>query len=101
MLARCATPARRVVTGPAPRAPRRRRVDGIRRRRQYVVTSTLSLGSAAGGVALGASVADGVASLSSSARLCARCVVLLVRVCSDCYELACKCLLVSLRAASY
>jgi len=43
----------------------------------YVVTSTLSVGSATGRVAVGASVADGVVSLSSSARLCeaVRCVV--------------------------
>ena len=43
----------------------------------YVVTSELAVGSATGRVALGASVADGVASLSSSARLCeaVRCVV--------------------------
>ena len=43
----------------------------------YVVTSTLAVGSATGRVALGASVADGVVSLSSSARLCeaVRCVV--------------------------
>ena len=36
----------------------------------YVVTSSLAVGAATGRVALGASVADGVASLSSSARLC-------------------------------
>ena len=43
----------------------------------YVVTSTLSVGSATGRVAVGASVADGAVSLSSSARLCeaVRCVV--------------------------
>ena len=43
----------------------------------YVVTSTLSVGSATGRVAVGASVAGGVVSLSSSARLCeaVRCVV--------------------------
>jgi len=43
----------------------------------YVVTSSLAVGAATGRVALGASVADGVASLSSSARLCeaVRCVV--------------------------
>lgn len=36
----------------------------------YVVTTTLSVGAATGRVAVGASVADGVISLSSSARLC-------------------------------
>ena len=43
----------------------------------YVVTSSLAVGAATGRVALGASVADGVVSLSSSARLCeaVRCVV--------------------------
>ena len=43
----------------------------------YVVTTSLSVGTATGRVALGASVADGVVSLSSSARLreAVRCVV--------------------------
>jgi hypothetical protein len=36
----------------------------------YVVTTALPVGAATGRVAVGASVADGVVSLSSSARLC-------------------------------
>ena len=78
VLARCAT-RRRVVLSPDRLLAL---LDGAASTEyggdgSYVVTSTLSVGAATGRVALGASVADGVVSLSSSARLCeaVRCVV--------------------------